>query len=231
MIATAEGPPSCFTANPTLLIALSENEPMVNIRTQLKVGARKAHNEPMVTNEKLRSAFADRLRKAMTESGQPVRGAAVRLHELTGKSANAAGKWLKGESMPTPENLQKICHWLNVREEWLEYGREPMRPGMASKEAYRVEERAQDLAQLASPRSLRMLNNIAEAAQDGRLTEDDLILLEQIATRIAARPANYTNERQNHGHERLKAKLGNNDSSTQGNGAPGPATKPDTPRD
>lgn len=167
----------------------------------------------------------------MTESGQPVRGAAVRLHELTGKSANATGKWLKGESMPTPANLQLICKWLNVREEWLEYGREPMRAGIASNDLYRVEEHAHELAQLASPRSLRMLSNIAEAAQDGRLTEDDLVLLEQIANRIAARPANNTNELQNHGHERLKAKLGNNDSSTEGNSTAGTATKPDTPRD
>lgn len=228
MTDTDEGPPSCLTAIPILLIELSINEPLVGIKTQLKVSSSKAHNEPMVTNEKIRSEFADRLKKSITESGQPIRGAAVRLHELTGKSANAAGKWLKGESMPTPENLQKICRWLNVREEWLEYGREPMRPGMASNDFYRVEERAHELAQLASPRSLRMLNNIAEAAQDGRLTEDDLILLEQIATRIAARPADYTNNRQNNGNERLKAKLGNNDSSAEGNGPAGAATEPET---
>ncbi|SJN14850.1 hypothetical protein CZ787_17210 [Halomonas citrativorans] len=163
----------------------------------------------------------------MTESGQPIRGAAVRLHELTGKSANAAGKWLKGESMPTPENLQKICHWLNVREEWLEYGREPMRRGAASSEPYRVEEHAQELAQLASPRSLRMLNNIAQAAQDGRLTEDDLILLEQIANRIAARPAEKTYERRQSNQERLKAKLGNNDLSAERNRPAGAATEPE----
>lgn len=150
----------------------------------------------------------------MTESGQPVRGAAVRLHELTGKSANATGKWLKGESMPTPANLQLICKWLNVREEWLEYGREPMRRGLASEEVFRVEERANDLALLASPRSQRILNSITEAAQDGRLTEDDLILLDQIATKLAS--PNQKSSDKPTTRERIAERVGDANKNTEG---------------
>lgn len=80
----------------------------------------------MVTNEQMRAEFSERLVEALHHRGHKARGAAVRLHEITGKSANAAMKWLKGESMPGPANLRLISEWLKVREEWLAYGRGPM---------------------------------------------------------------------------------------------------------
>ncbi len=48
---------------------------------------------------------------------------------------------------------------------------------------------ANSLAALASPRSLRALERIIHAADSGRLTEDDVVLLEKIADRIAKGPA------------------------------------------
>ena len=151
----------------------------------------------------------------------------ARLARVTRVTPKASSKWLNGEARPGHDKLVALCKWLNVREEWLEYGREPMRNGITPDQQYRVEEHAQELAQLASPRSLRMLNNIAQAAQDGRLTEEDLMLLEQIANRIATRPAEHNTERRPSHHDRLKEKLGNNDSSVDGNRPVGPSTEPD----
>lgn len=120
--------------------------------------------------------------------------------------------------MPTPVNLRLLCTWLNVREEWLEYGRGPMRPGEAGTADYGrpggEEQRANSLAPLASPRSQQSLERIARAASEGRLTEQDLLMLEQIAEHIAARPTTSDNKRNAH-HERLKKTLGNNDPSAE----------------
>ncbi|MBO3274149.1 helix-turn-helix domain-containing protein [Pseudomonas sp. Milli4] len=48
-----------------------------------------------------------------------------------------------------------------------------------------VTKRADLLAAIASPRSRVILQRIAQAAAEGHLTDDDLALLDQVATRIA----------------------------------------------
>jgi hypothetical protein len=45
-----------------------------------------------------------------------------------------------------------------------------------------------DFAAQASPRSRLVLEKIADAADAGYLTEEDMLLLEKIASRIAAKP-------------------------------------------
>jgi transcriptional regulator with XRE-family HTH domain len=52
-----------------------------------------------------------------------------------------------------------------------------------------VGSKASALAALASPRSQTALKKIADAAESGRLTESDILLLEKIADRIASSPA------------------------------------------
>lgn len=67
--------------------------------------------------------------------------------------------------------------------------------------------RAEDVANLASPRSSAVLNQIATAAAEGRLTDDDLELLGVIADRLESRhgqPAPATNKPHNRLRERLK---------------------------
>lgn len=71
-------------------------------------------------------------------------------------------------------------------------------------------EQAELLAMVASPRSRDILARIAKAAQDGLLTEDDLNLLDQIATRFEGanktpKPHDMTSRK------RLRDKLKNND--------------------
>ncbi|MGX8895162.1 helix-turn-helix domain-containing protein, partial [Enterobacter cloacae] len=38
-------------------------------------------------------------------------------------SAPAVWKWLNGESVPDSTNILALSQWLDVRAEWLEYGR------------------------------------------------------------------------------------------------------------
>lgn len=85
---------------------------------------------------------------------------------------------------------------------------EPARHGQAR--------RASLLVALATPRSQEALERIARAANEGRLTEADLILLEQIASRFE-RSAGTDSEQPPpaNGNQRLKERLRNNDPGTQ----------------
>ncbi|WP_415836086.1 hypothetical protein [Rheinheimera salexigens] len=92
----------------------------------------------------------------------------------------AANKWLNGESIPRRENLEIIAKSTKVRVEWLQYGE-------GAKTTSYVNENISDLdalIQLATPRTQTELLKIAEAAADGRLTEDDVKLLKVIADRL-----------------------------------------------
>lgn len=158
--------------------------------------------------------FSDRLREAIRQAGEDGHGMGARLARTTHVTPKAASKWLNGEARPNHDKLLVLCKWLKVREEWLEYGRGPMRPGEAGTSSYdrsrEEEQRAKDLAPLASPRSQQSLERIARAASEGRLTEQDLLMLEQIAQRIAATPT-ANQPKQNKRHERLKETLGKHD--------------------
>lgn len=78
---------------------------------------------------------------------------------------------------------------------------------------------AQNLAALASPRSQSALAKIAEAAYSGRLTEDDILLLETIANRMAANPtpspAIEAQDDKKTSHTRIKERLRQHDSDPQ----------------
>lgn len=97
--------------------------------TELKVHSRACDIERMVQNEKVRQAFALRLKKALSQAGQAEWGAGARLSEITGATAKAASKWLNADSMPGRANMLAIADWLGVRVEWLQYGEgEPAQP-------------------------------------------------------------------------------------------------------
>src|SRR5690606_1667280 len=79
-----------------------------------------------------------------------------------------------------------------------------------AKDAGQAAKQAELLAMVATPRSRDILARIAKAAQDGLLTEDDLNLLDQIATRFEGanktpKPHDMTSRK------RLRDKLKNND--------------------
>lgn len=71
-----------------------------------------------------------------------------------------------------------------------------------------------ELLALATPRSRTVLERIANAAREGRLTDGDLILLDQIAARLEG--AESTGQDRGEGsHQRLREKLQKNDPHTR----------------
>lgn len=150
--------------------------------------------------------IGDRVRRARKHAKltQDKLGKAVGLKQATISDLE------KGDSRSSAY-LAQIAHVCGVDPYWLATGHGSMEAGPQDGGASpQVEQEAQALAALASPRSEKALEHIAQAARDGRLTEDDLLLLERIAKRIAAQPAAEPT-RHNKRHQRLKEALGNHD--------------------
>lgn len=81
----------------------------------------------MVQIEEIRNSFVARLKKSLSEAGIPEWGAGVRLAKMAKVTPKACSKWLNGESMPGGAKMLALATALNVRVEWLEYGRGEMR--------------------------------------------------------------------------------------------------------
>lgn len=180
--------------------------------SELKVHASTCDSEPMVQADEMRKAFVARLKIALAANEIPERGAGARLAEIVKSTPKATSKWLNAESMPRGTNMRTVAEALKVRAEWLEYGVPPMREGDPDSFDAWIGERsreagnphiapatlpterdhlgssAQSLLAIASPRSQEALARIIEAAECGRLTEEDIVLLERIASKIAAAP-------------------------------------------
>ncbi|MGS4314702.1 MULTISPECIES: S24 family peptidase [Enterobacterales] len=86
----------------------------------------------MVTKDELREKFAERLKFACDEAGVRLHGRAVDIRSALKKkgvdiSTTGIGKWLNAEATPEDDKILALADWLNVRAEWLEYGRGEMR--------------------------------------------------------------------------------------------------------
>lgn len=151
----------------------------------------------MVDAQDLRSRFAARLNSALDSvpGVRKGRGRNVDLFEAIRKnpsakaSTQATHKWLSGESMPGRANMLAIAEWLGVSVEWLAYGDESKRPNYSKLQPddAQVSETLDALYALrgkVTPRSRKALDSIEKAANEGRLTEDDVLLLERIAQRF-----------------------------------------------
>lgn len=82
-----------------------------------------------------------------------------------------------------------IAEWLGISVEWLAYGDESKRPNYSKQQTddVQVSETLDALYALrgkVTPRSRKALDSIEKAANEGRLTEDDVLLLERIAQRF-----------------------------------------------
>lgn len=73
----------------------------------------------MVQELDARQTFSARLHQALGALGLPVRGRATWLHERTGLSKKAAGKWLNAEAMPETKRIEGLAKLLNVDARWL----------------------------------------------------------------------------------------------------------------
>lgn len=83
----------------------------------------------MVKKEDLKEEFSRRLRAALLDAGVGGRGEARRIREAMksqGISVSEPGvwKWLNASAIPDQTNILALSRWLNVRPEWLEYGRD-----------------------------------------------------------------------------------------------------------
>lgn len=125
--------------------------------------------------------FSTRLLQALDGVEIERHGAGKWLAVLTEVTVKAANKWLNGESMPRREKLETIAQKTGVRVEWLQYGKGSK---LANIENNNISE-LDALLQLATPRTQTELLKIAQAAADGRLTDDDIKLLKIIADRLA----------------------------------------------
>lgn len=86
--------------------------------------------QPMVTAQRdPKLEFPDRLRKALDEAGFPPEGEGrqKRVAKLGGVSQQAAGKWLRGETLPELPRLIDIAFETGFAVEWLLTGRGPER--------------------------------------------------------------------------------------------------------
>lgn len=86
----------------------------------------------MVNKNDAKIEFTKRLRAACLDAGVAGRGLGKRIADalLSQKikiSTPAVWKWLNAESIPDSGNILALSRWLNVRPEWLEYGRGEMR--------------------------------------------------------------------------------------------------------
>lgn len=82
----------------------------------------------MVSTKDHRAEFTDRLLEASLDAGVAGRGLGKRITDALAVqgikiSGPAVWKWLNGEAVPDSSNILALSKWLNVRPEWLEYGR------------------------------------------------------------------------------------------------------------
>lgn len=144
------------------------------------------------------------------------------------KSQSRIGNYEKDTREPTLADLEKIATALGISVPQLAYGEHAEiariaqgAPASAGQSAVaEPAQRAAALAALATPRSQEALERIAKAANEGRLTEADLILLEQIASRLEssgtkhqmpALGASRAGGDEPNGNRRLREQLRNND--------------------
>jgi len=125
------------------------------------------------------SEFKDRLSEALLLVGVRRHGAGKWLADLTNITVKAANKWLNGESEPSRKNLKLIADATGVRPEWLQYG-----TGSSHHLGESKNDEFEELLSLSTPRTRVELLKIAQASVDGRLTDDDIALLTQIADRL-----------------------------------------------
>ncbi|MBJ9121022.1 helix-turn-helix transcriptional regulator [Citrobacter koseri] len=83
----------------------------------------------MVKKDDLKEEFSKRLRAALLNAGVGGRGQAGRIREAMksqGISVSEPGiwKWLNASAIPDQTNILALSRWLNIRPEWLEYGRD-----------------------------------------------------------------------------------------------------------
>lgn len=143
------------------------------------------------------------------------RGIRRAIADACGISYEAVRQWFSGNTGSIKnENLIAIAETFDTTVDWLlsGEGEPPHRKPVADSSAIPVARgQALSLAAIASPRSRGFLERIACAAAEGRLTEDDLALLDQIAARLERTSVRVDSSSNAVSHQRLRSKLKRND--------------------
>ena len=84
------------------------------------------HEGTSASNERTR--FAERLHRALADSGRTGSSATELVREFNARhpalavTVHAAGKWLRGDAIPTQLKLRALADMLAVQADWLRYG-------------------------------------------------------------------------------------------------------------
>lgn len=76
----------------------------------------------MISEEKIRQGFAERLTIACKLKGLPDKGKGKMLADYLHLTPKAVSKWFNAETMPSTANIYAISKFLDVSKEWLTYG-------------------------------------------------------------------------------------------------------------
>lgn len=112
-----------------------------------------------------RSAFSERLKKAIVNFDPALLSATVLAKEFSRRSRHssvgltAAHKWLAGEAIPQQEKLRVLANWLKVPVEWLRYGDTVAQPDLTDKERRRFDKLVSDFSALSS-RDQRLIEKL-----------------------------------------------------------------------
>lgn len=111
------------------------------------------------------------------------------LGKLFGVSGVSIWSYRAGEKLPRMSTALRIAAALKVNVEWLLQGTGPMRLGGAAEQPpHNPAAVLLSIAGNVTPRSKTVLDRLNAAAENGSLTEPDLLLLDQIASRLLSKP-------------------------------------------
>lgn len=143
------------------------------------------------------------------------RGIRRAIADACGISYEAVRQWFSGNTGSIRnENLIAIAETFDTTIDWLLAGDgEPPHRAPAEGGGTLLAEHVPSLSldAITSPRSRLFLERIASAAAEGRLSEDDLALLDQIATRLESASGRAASPDNSESHQRLRNKLRRND--------------------
>lgn len=160
----------------------------------------------------------DRIQSLLQARGVPRRSVRRELAKTCEISYEAVRQWFSGDTANIRnEHLVSIARKYKVTVDWLLSGdpSELNKPDTAQERVASYQAaRAEALMDFATPRTRSVLERINQAALAGRLTDEDLDLLDQIAARFESSEGEQHASQQG-SHQRLREKLQKNDPHTR----------------
>ena len=139
--------------------------------------------------EQEKSAFSERLRTALDNGLDAVKGATdlarhfnLRHHATAPVSTQTAHKWLSARAIPTSDKIDTLAAWLNVTAHWLHYGPEPVLPPVKT----RKDGQRKDIKYPVSVETLTLAEKIRALSPRKRY------LIEELITQFDQEPPDQT---------------------------------------